>query len=54
MFYVVLCIVYADFLTSERSEEVPFLRGVLWGVERTNVPAFAVLREKVVLVFGVG
>ena len=42
------------FLTSERSEEVPFLRGVLWGVERTRVPAFAVFSTEVALFIGVG
>ena len=45
---------HQNLLTSERSEEVPFLRGVLWGVERTRVPPFAVFWEKVVFVFGVG
>ena len=40
-----------NLLTSERSEEVPFLRGVLWGVERTSVPPFAVFPGKVALNF---
>ena len=42
------------FLTSERSEEVPFLRGVLWGMEQTRVPPFAVFKGNVAFGFGVG